>query len=111
MLLWPSTTDTRSIGTPAWEEAPVRSVQGAARAVIQWLVVMDPEPKEYISLKSLAPKLGLDRSNARKYVLRLGIKPHRRRTPDSRGQLMLAVSMSEAERILKTRQEQGFLAS
>src|SRR5205823_3278953 len=72
---------------------------------------MDPEPKEYISVKSLAPKLGLDRSNARKYILRLRIEPHKRRTPDSRGQLTLAVSPAEAERILTTRQEQGFLAS
>ncbi len=68
-------------------------------------------PEEYVSLKSLAAQLGLDRSNARKYVLRLGIRPHKRRTPDSRGQLTLAVSASEAELVLKTRRDQGFLGS
>lgn len=67
--------------------------------------------EDYVSLKSLSEKLGLDRSNTRKYVLRLGVTPHKRRTPDSRGQLTLAVSEDEAQLIIRTRQDQGFLGS
>jgi len=67
--------------------------------------------EEYVSLKQLAADLGLDRSNMRKYTLRQGVEPHRRRTPDSRSQLTLAVSVTEAEFIRAKREEEGFLAS
>ncbi len=66
---------------------------------------------EFISLKALAAELGMDRSNARRYVLRLGVKPQKRRTPESGGQLTLTVSASEAEFIKSRRNEQGFLDS
>jgi hypothetical protein len=67
--------------------------------------------QEYVSLKQLAEELGLDRSNMRKYALRHGVKPHKRRTPDSGNQLTLAVSISEAEFIRAKRSEEGFLSS
>jgi hypothetical protein len=66
---------------------------------------------EYISLKALAAELGMDRSHARRYVLRLGVEPKKRRTPDSGGQLTLTVSATEAEFIRGRRNEQGFLDS
>jgi hypothetical protein len=66
---------------------------------------------EFISLKALAAELGMDRSHARRYVLRLGVEPKKRRTPDSGGQLTLTVSSSEAEFIRGRRNEQGFLDS
>jgi hypothetical protein len=67
-------------------------------------------PQEgFVSLKSLAVEVGLDRSNMRKYTLKVGVKPHKRCTPDSAGQLTLAVTSAEAEFIRKKRQEQGFL--
>jgi hypothetical protein len=66
---------------------------------------------EYVSLKALAAELGMDRSHARRYVLRLGVEPQKRRTPDSGGQLTLTVSASEAESIRSRRNEQGFLDS
>lgn len=65
--------------------------------------------EEFVSLKSLAVELGLDRSNMRKYVLKVGVKPHKRRTPDSAGQLTLAVTSAEAEVVRAKRREQGFL--
>lgn len=65
---------------------------------------------EYISIKHLAEKLGMDRSHARRYVLKLGFKPEKRRTADSGSQLSLTVSSDEAESILKHRQAQGFTA-
>lgn len=62
-----------------------------------------------MSLKQLASEIGLDRSNTRKYVLRHGIVPHKRRTMDSGNQLSLTVSIAEAEFIREKRREEGFL--
>lgn len=67
--------------------------------------------EEFVSLKQLAIELGMDRSNTRKYVLKSGFRPHKRRTPDSGGQLTLALTLEEARRIRAKRQEEGFLAS
>lgn len=50
----------------------------------------------------------MDRSHARRYVLKLGVIPQKRRTADSGSQLTLTVTEEEAESILKHRQEQGF---
>lgn len=61
-----------------------------------------------MSIKHLAEKLGMDRSHARRYVLKLGFKPEKRRTPDSGNQLTLTITAEEAEKILKHRTEQGF---
>ena len=63
--------------------------------------------EEYVSLKQLAEELGLDRSNTRKYVLKQGLKPHKRRTPDSGNQLTLALRVEEAEYIRNKRREEG----
>ena len=69
------------------------------------------ESEEFVSLKELAETIGLDRSNTRKYVLKLGIHPHKRRTPDSRNQLTLAVTNDEADRIVNERETKGFTSS
>lgn len=69
------------------------------------------ETDDFVSVKQLAETIGLDRSNTRKYVLKLGIKPHKRRTPDSRNQLTLAVTKDEAERIIRERETKGFTSS
>lgn len=66
-------------------------------------------PTDYVSLKQLSDDLGMDRSHARRYVLRHGIQPHKRRTPDSQNQLTLAVTVQEAEAIKTKRREEGFL--
>src|SRR6516162_631750 len=67
--------------------------------------------EEFVSLKQLAGELGLDRSNTRKYVLKSGVRPHKRRTPDSGSQLTLALTLDEAEQIRTKRREEGFLGS
>lgn len=67
--------------------------------------------EEFVSLKQLATELGLDRSNTRKYVLKSGIRPHKRRTPDSGSQLTLALTLEEADRIRAKRREEGFLGA
>jgi len=66
------------------------------------------EREDYISIKHLAERLGMDRSHARRYVLKLGFKPEKRRTRDSGNQLSLTVTADEADAILKHRTEQGF---
>lgn len=62
----------------------------------------------FISIKHLAEKMGMDRSHARRYILKLGFKPQKRRTADSGSQLTLTVTTEEAENILKHRSAQGF---
>lgn len=66
---------------------------------------------EFISIKELANRLGMDRSHARRYVLKLGYAFHKRRTQDSGGQLTLCVSTAEADEIVSQRAGQGFMAS
>jgi len=63
----------------------------------------------YITLKELAREFGLDRSNVRKYVLSAGFEPVKIRTPESRGQLTLALTMEDAEAVRELRNKEGFL--
>src|SRR5271157_2737812 len=67
--------------------------------------------EDFVSLKQLAGELGMDRSHARRYILRLGFTAHKRRTPDSQNQLTLAVTIPEAELIRGKRREGGFFES
>lgn len=64
---------------------------------------------EYVLLKDLAAELGLDKSNARKYIMKAGISMFKVRTPESRGQLTLALSPEDAETIREMRQSQGYV--
>lgn len=66
---------------------------------------------DYVSIKDLATRLEMDRSHARRYVMKLGYSFHRRRTPDSGSQLTLCVTSAEADEITSQRQDKGFLAS
>jgi len=66
---------------------------------------------DFITLKSLSENLGMDRSHARRYVLKCGIRPKKRRTLDSGNQLSLTVSRAEADEVVRRRTEEGFLGS
>jgi len=66
---------------------------------------------EYVSIRDLAKRLGMDRSHARRYVLKLGYSFHKRRTPDSGSQLTLCVTSAEADEIASQRADKGFAAS
>ena len=66
---------------------------------------------DYISLKQLAQELGLDRSNMRKYVLSKGLSPLRVRTPESKGQLTLALTLEDADSIRDWRAKEGFCSN
>jgi hypothetical protein len=71
----------------------------------------DTVEDDFVSLKQLAVEIGMERSHARRYVLRSGLKPHKRRTPDSGGQLTLALTAEEAALVRLQRQNDGFLGS
>jgi len=64
--------------------------------------------EDYVLLKDLATEIGLDRSNARKYVLKAGFSMFKVRTPESRRQLTLALTPEDAETIKELRQSQGY---
>jgi len=70
---------------------------------------MPKKQKTYVSIKELAEKINLDRSNARKYVLKQGFSFVKIRTADAKGQLTLALPLEEAESIIEIRERQGFL--
>ena len=61
-----------------------------------------------IPLRTLAEELGMDRSHLRRYVKRLGIEPGRTRTKDSRNQITLAITPSEANYVRNERHRAGF---
>lgn len=65
---------------------------------------------DYVSIKDLAKRLGMDRSHARRYVMKLGYSFLKQRTPDSGGQLTLCVTRAEAEEITSQRRDKGFLS-
>jgi hypothetical protein len=71
----------------------------------------DVASDDYVSIKELAKRLGMDRSHARRYVLKLGYSFHKRRTPDSGSQLSVCVTSAEADEIASQRAEKGFTAS
>jgi len=62
----------------------------------------------FVTVKKLADELGMDRSNIRKYVLSKGFAFLKVRTPESRNQLVLALSASDAELIRQARESEGY---
>ena len=60
-----------------------------------------------VLLRELAVQLGIDRSNLRKYVLKIGMRPHFARE-NGRGQKMLCLSDHEANRLFVRRAADGF---
>lgn len=63
---------------------------------------------EYVTLKELATRLGLDRSNLRKQVIATGFHLASVRTVESRNQLTLALKRQDAETFVELRQSRGF---
>lgn len=62
----------------------------------------------YVSIGELAVRIGMDRSNTRKYALRHGFEFVRVRTSESRGQLTLALSESDSDALAQLRESQGY---
>lgn len=63
---------------------------------------------KYITLKQLTRELGLDKSNLRRYILKHGFSFIKIRTPESRSQLTLALSLEDAEAVRMLRESNGF---
>jgi hypothetical protein len=71
----------------------------------------DVANNNYVSIKELAQRLGMDHSHSRRYVLKLGYSFYKRCTPDSGSQLTLCVTGAEADEIASQRAEKGFIAA
>src|SRR5262245_42995636 len=63
---------------------------------------------EFVFLADLARQMGMERSNARKYILDLGFHFTKIRSREKNNALMLALSVEDAESILARRQHAGF---
>lgn len=66
---------------------------------------------QYVTLGELAERIGLDRSNARKWVLKSGFSFFKVRDPRTGNQLVAAVTADEAETLMELRQDQGYGAT
>lgn len=64
--------------------------------------------QKFVTLKEIAERLKLDRSNVRKIVLKYGFTPMRVRTEESRHQLTLALTEAEAMEFYLSRKRDGF---
>ncbi len=102
-----SERDAEPIIRAVSREKPRETAQFKTFGVLRSGVVSEA----YVSIKELAHRLGMDRSHARRYVLKLGYSFHKRRTPDSGSQLSLCVTSAEAEEIESQRAKSGFTAS
>lgn len=67
-------------------------------------------PVAHMSMKRLAAELGMDRSSCRRWVLKEGVVPTRRRTGDSGFQVALTVTMDQAAELKRKRASEGYLA-
>lgn len=60
------------------------------------------------TLKELADKIKMDRSAARRYVMRLGLEPKRARTASSGFQSALVFTPDQVSQIVKARTADGY---
>lgn len=70
--------------------------------------VENPAPK-MTTLKELADKIKMDRSAARRYVMRLGFEPKRARTASSGFQAALVFTPDQVRQIVQARTADGYL--
>jgi len=63
---------------------------------------------EYVTLKELANKMGMDKSNARRYILKNGFAFRQIRTTKSRGQAENVLTQEDAESVVELRQRQFY---
>lgn len=66
-------------------------------------------PAKLTTLKELAERLKMDRSAARRYVMRLGFEPKRARTASSGFQSALVFTPDQVNQIVKARTQDGYL--
>lgn len=78
------------------------SIQAAAGPALA------PAPGKMTTLKELADLLKMDRSAARRYVMRLGHVPKRARTASSGYQTALVFDQDQVRQIVQARQADGY---
>ena len=61
----------------------------------------------YVSIREIADRIGIDRSNTLKAVKKAGFTPIKKRTPDSNNQPAACLSMSDAEMFIALREQAG----
>jgi len=66
------------------------------------------EDQELVPLAEIAKRLGLDRSNARRWLLKNGFRFLRIRTPETKGQLTLAMPEQDVQAAIELRKRLGF---
>ena len=71
-------------------------------------VSVDQAPAKMTTLKELADKIKMDRSAARRYVMRLGFEPKRARTASSGFQSALVFTPDQVSQIVKARTQDGY---
>jgi len=64
--------------------------------------------QDYVTLAELAESWGIDRSAARKWAIKEGVAFRRVRTPQTRGQATLALTLDEAEALTQRRRDHGY---
>ena len=69
---------------------------------------MSSSSRDYITINALADELNRDRSNFQKYVKKLGVNIEERRTPESRNQLTMTVTLEDAKFIRNKMESEGF---
>lgn len=65
--------------------------------------------QDIVLLSDIATEFGIDKSNARKYVLKEGFEFIKTRTEETRGQETLALTEEDANAIRTIREEQGYV--
>ncbi|MFJ2456421.1 hypothetical protein ACIOWK_32760 [Pseudomonas protegens] len=68
----------------------------------------EPAPAKLTTLKELAEIIKMDRSAARRYVMRLGFVPKRARTASSGYQEALVFTQDQVGQIVKARTADGY---
>ncbi len=63
---------------------------------------------DYVTLEQVAHDMGLDKSNARKYILKKGFTFLQLRTKEASGQMVNALTIEDAEAVKETRRREGF---
>lgn len=64
--------------------------------------------QEYVTVKELAKEWGMDKSNARRYLMGAGFSFVHVRTPETRGQKTLALTLVDAEQARQARERDGY---
>lgn len=64
-----------------------------------------------VMLKEIAQALNMERSHARKYIIKQGFHPVMLRTPNSGGQVCFSLTREDADAVIKLRRQQGYAQS